>query len=746
MWLLPTLAQAEPSTHALLFTLRGEVKEKELIPPPEGEFEDACGVAVDSHGDIYVSDYYHRTIDVYGPAPAHQYLTQLVDPDPDGPCNLAVDATGHIYVNHWRRNVVRFTPSEYPPTKATRYGLPVLVDSSRSTGLALDPTSGDLYVDDGTYIAVYEAPLLPGAEPSSTIGLDPLASYYGLAVSGFPATAGDVYVADAATETVRVYGPGGNLEDEIDGAGSPQGAFTDLADSALALDPIDGHLYLADNTEPFAAHPAAFVYEFNSAGAYRGRLPGILHAQPSALAVDGAGNIYVTSGNDENAFLDVFGPTFAAHGLAVARTGAGQGGVISEPAGIDCPGACSAELNADEEVILTAVPDAHSAFAGWSVTGKPSACAGLARCRLTLEADAEVSASFAAVPQQTLTLTKVGGGAGSVASSPQGIACTTACGHEEAEFEAGSKVRLTATPAPASAFAGWSGACSGTGPCEVTLGAAAAVQAEFVAVPQHTLSLQLSGTGTVQSAPAGIQCGEGCSAEFDARAAITLTATPLPGSRFAGWAGACSGTGPCELTLAADTALSASFVPIQQTLTIAASGDGRGSVSSDPLGIACGSDCSQSFDQGTAITLTATPMPGSRFAGWSGGGCSGRQSCQLLLGQDTGVSAAFAIIHRTLAVLRTGAGQGNVSSEPPGIACGPDCAAVYPQGTTLTLTAHPLAGSAFAGWNGCDSSSGERCTLTLGAERTLSASFAPQPKRKPHHHRSHRHRHKGKRR
>src|ERR1700742_5041186 len=79
---------AEAPTHALLFSLRGEVRQpgNVPIPPPEGELEDACGVAVDSAGDVYISDYYHHAVDVYGPS--HQYLTQIADPSPDGPCNL----------------------------------------------------------------------------------------------------------------------------------------------------------------------------------------------------------------------------------------------------------------------------------------------------------------------------------------------------------------------------------------------------------------------------------------------------------------------------------------------------------------------------------------------------------------------------------------------------------------------------------------------------------------------------------
>ena len=52
-------------------------------------------------------------------------------------------------------------------------------------------------------------------------------------------------------------------------------------------------------------------------------------------------------------------------------------------------------------------------------------------------------------------------------------------------------------------------------------------------------------------------------------------------------------------------------------------GTGSGTVTSSPAGISCGSTCSSSFTQGTAVTLTASPNVGSTFTGWGGSGCSG---------------------------------------------------------------------------------------------------------------------------
>ena len=145
----PAESLAITPSHPFLFELHGFIKEpgRVPVPPPEGELEDACGVAVDGFGDLYVSDYYHHAIDVY--SPSREYLTQIADPDPDGPCNLAVDAEGNLYVNHWRRDVVRYAPSHFPPTATTTYAGPAEIDfpsvpGARSTGVFLDPASGDL--------------------------------------------------------------------------------------------------------------------------------------------------------------------------------------------------------------------------------------------------------------------------------------------------------------------------------------------------------------------------------------------------------------------------------------------------------------------------------------------------------------------------------------------------------------------------------------------------------------------------
>src|SRR5262249_52175663 len=71
----------------------------------------------------------------------------------------------------------------------------------------------------------------------------------------------------------------------------------------------------------------------------------------------------------------------------------------------------------------------------------------------------------------------------------------------------------------------------------------------------------------------------------------------------------------------------AQIVGLDSTLSVAKNGTGTGSVTSSPAGINCGSTCSHSFADGSAVTLTATADAGSKFTGWSGGGCSGTGTC-----------------------------------------------------------------------------------------------------------------------
>lgn len=92
----------------------------------------------------------------------------------------------------------------------------------------------------------------------------------------------------------------------------------------------------------------------------------------------------------------------------------------------------------------------------------------------------------AATSAPTLTITTTGAGSGTVSASPSGTSCGSGC----LSFATGTVVTLTAAPNTGSTFGGWSGTCSGTGRCTVTMNSSRAVGAAFNAtatpVPEIT--------------------------------------------------------------------------------------------------------------------------------------------------------------------------------------------------------------------------------------------------------------------
>ncbi|NPC57514.1 galactose oxidase-like domain-containing protein [Caenimonas soli] len=107
-------------------------------------------------------------------------------------------------------------------------------------------------------------------------------------------------------------------------------------------------------------------------------------------------------------------------------------------------------------------------------------------------------------------------------------------------------------------------AAPGTGQVSVlNPGAAASGALPFTvtaAIPTYALTVTKAGTGnaTITSVPAGISCGGTCTAPFASGATVTLTVKVNGKGTFAGWGGACTGTGnTCTVTMNASKAVTA---------------------------------------------------------------------------------------------------------------------------------------------------------------------------------------------
>jgi hypothetical protein len=164
----------------------------------------------------------------------------------------------------------------------------------------------------------------------------------------------------------------------------------------------------------------------------------------------------------------------------------------------------------------------------------------------------ETGAAWVFVSQIGLTVSVAG--SGSATSSPSGIACPSTC---SADFGGGVNVSLTATPASGWIFSSWSGACSGSGGCTVTMNSAQSVMATFDQL--FTLTVSDGGSGTITSSQSNIDCTSTCNASFDSGTMVTLSATPGNGYIFTGWSGACSGTASCVVTMSAAENVTALF-------------------------------------------------------------------------------------------------------------------------------------------------------------------------------------------
>jgi len=164
--------------------------------------------------------------------------------------------------------------------------------------------------------------------------------------------------------------------------------------------------------------------------------------------------------------------------LTVTVTGSGQGnvsgyGISCGTDGSDCT---DTEQQQTSMFSLHATAEDGSVFSGW--TGCPTPNGPDCQYQL-LKENLAITATF--TRRYDLTVNKAGTGSGTVSSDPSGILCGGDC---EETYDAGTKVALQATSAADSTFTGWSGACSGTGACVVTLDAAKTVTATFDLVPQ----------------------------------------------------------------------------------------------------------------------------------------------------------------------------------------------------------------------------------------------------------------------
>jgi hypothetical protein len=544
---------------------------------------------------------------------------------------LAVDpADGDLYVAETERGLVdkfayKGTPGSYECVSQLS-GSGTAAGSFGPSGLAVDPANTDLYVLDGgealehQLVDVFSSSASGAAVPVSEFAVgahDPS----GLAVD----SEGNAYVSSESDANTEVFDSSGAHLRNLAGVGG-----------VVAVQPGTDEVYVSVGTHidafASAAEGNAQTEEFGS---------GHLGSGSFGIGVNAEGTVYASVFGEAEVAVFASAATVT---LAVTKSGTGSGTVTSSPSGIDCGSGCEAEFEEGKQVTLTAAAAGGSEFTGWSGGCESVSGPGGDECALEMNAEKDITAQYTA--KHRLTVAELGSGSSTVTSSPSGIDCGTEC---EAEFTEGKKVTLTATAAGHSEFTGWSGCDSLSGPgedeCTLTIGASDRTVSAGAAKKRHPLNVSMSGSGfgEVTSDPGGISCGATCSHVYDEPQRVTLTAIPSERSEFTGWSGGCeSVSGPggdeCTLEMNAEKNVTAQYAE-EPTVTVDSAGSGSGSIACDAG--PCVYGYAYGYPRGSVVALAATANPGSSFAGWSGGGCSGTASCTVTIEADTTVTATF---------------------------------------------------------------------------------------------------------
>ena len=363
--------------------------------------------------------------------------------------------------------------------------------------------------------------------------------------------------------------------------------------------------------------------------------------------------------------------TFAINTYTLTVTTSGSGTVAKSPN--------QSSYDYGTVVTLTATPGVGNRFVGWS--GAVSSTAN--PTTVVMDADKSVTATFL-ITTYTLTVTTVG--SGTVTKAP-----------DQSSYDYGTSVTLTASGAANHHFVGWSGdTTTAASSVALVMTRDRSLTATF-AIDTYTLTVMTTGSGTVAKSPD--------LPSYDYGTVVTLTAAPGVGYQFVGWSGALSGTAnPTTVLMDAGKSVTATFTISTYTLTVTTSGNGTVAKSPDL----------PSYGYGTVVTLTATPAGSYQFVGWSGAVSGAANPTTVTMDSDKSVTATFAATVYSLTIQTIG--SGTVAPTPPGLS--------YGSGTVVTITASPAVGWHFVSWSGDASGTAGTTTVTMDADRSVTATFA----------------------
>jgi uncharacterized repeat protein (TIGR02543 family) len=266
----------------------------------------------------------------------------------------------------------------------------------------------------------------------------------------------------------------------------------------------------------------------------------------------------------------------------------------------------------------------------------------------------------------------------------------------EALFQYGELVKLSANATPNWKFSSWSEDASGsTNPLNVIILGDTNITAIFVPI-EYNLSVNANppGSGTVTR--------DLDKETYNFGNEVLLTAKPSKGWIFESWTGDVTSTdNPLTVTIEGNTSITANFTPVEYDLSVTVDPADAGSVTLDPP--------QGPYHYGDVVTLTPTANPGYTFSGWSGATVTDNQ---VTITGNTSITATFTPIEYSLSVTVDPTGSGSVLIEP--------LKDSYHYGDVVTLTPIPEPGYTFSGWTGATVTDNQ---VTIEGDITVIAVF-----------------------
>ena len=371
--------------------------------------------------------------------------------------------------------------------------------------------------------------------------------------------------------------------------------------------------------------------------------------------------------------------TFTQNVYTINAAGSGGGSVVLSP---QLP-----DYRYGDVVAVEAVADPGSVFQSWS-----GAISGDTKGQiLVVDSNKSFTANFGPA-SYTISTTVTGGG--SITLNP-----------DKATYAYGEVVQVTATPDAEWSFAEWGLGLSGTAAAQaLTVTDDTNLQAIF-APTTYALNVAWIGNGTAQKFTD--------KTAFTAGEIVSVAATPgVTDVDFAGWRDEASDT-------FFSTELATSVTITGDRSVVAVFGTPLYTVTANVVGSGTVTPTVSAYALGETATLTVTAAPGWSFTGWSGDVTGVTNPITFTVDAAKVVTATFTADTVTPDYTLTVNAVGDGTVAPTG--------GTYTAGATVPVTATAAAGWTFAGWSGDLSGTANPTTVTMDADKVITATFTVVP-------------------